>query len=58
MAYGILVPCPGIEPAPPAMEAWSLNHWTTMQVSLFTFLKRRMYLCIICLIKNQYLLLP
>ena len=25
-ACGILVPWPGIEPLPPAMEAWSLNH--------------------------------
>ena len=28
MAYGILVPQPGIEPTPPALEAQSLNHWT------------------------------
>ena len=27
-ACGILVPWPGIEPMPPAMEVWSLNHWT------------------------------
>ena len=20
---------PGIEPVPPALEAWNLNHWTT-----------------------------
>ena len=32
MAFGILVPQPGIEPAPPTMEAWSLNHWTTREV--------------------------
>ena len=31
-AYGILVPQPGIEPVPPAVEAWSLNHWTTREV--------------------------
>ena len=24
----ILVPPPGIEPAPPTLEAQSLNHWT------------------------------
>ena len=29
---GILVPQPGIKPAPPALEAWSLNHWTTREV--------------------------
>ena len=32
MAYGILVPQPGIELASPALEAWSLNHWTTREV--------------------------
>ena len=25
----ILVPCSGIKPVPPTLEAWSLNHWTT-----------------------------
>ena len=29
---GILVPWPGIEPGLPALEAWSLNHWTTREV--------------------------
>ena len=28
MAYEMLVHQPGMEPAPPAMEAQSLNHWT------------------------------
>ena len=28
-ACGILVPRPGIKPMPPAVEAQSLNHWTT-----------------------------
>ena len=28
-----LLPCqPGIEPVPPALEAQSLNHWTTREV--------------------------
>ena len=27
VAYGFLVPCPGIEPGPPAVEVWSSNHW-------------------------------
>ena len=31
-ACGILVPRPGIAPAPPAVEAWSLNHWTAREV--------------------------
>ena len=30
-ACGILAPRPGIEPAPPAVEAWSPNHWTTRE---------------------------
>ena len=33
MVCGILVPQPGIEPAPLAMEAPSLNHWATREVS-------------------------
>ena len=32
MPCGILVPWPGIETMPPAMEAWSLNHWTIREV--------------------------
>ena len=32
VACGILVHCPGIEPSPPAVEARSLNHWTTREV--------------------------
>ena len=35
MACGILVPQPGIKPMPPALEAQSLNHWTTREVLLF-----------------------
>ena len=31
MAYGILVPQPGIELKPPAVEAQSLNHWPTRE---------------------------
>ena len=27
-----LVPWPGIEPRPPALGAWSLNHWTIREV--------------------------
>ena len=32
MACGILVPQPGIEPMPPALEAQSFNHWTAREV--------------------------
>ena len=38
MAYGILIPWPGIEPMPSALVAWSLNHWTTREVNIFTLL--------------------
>ena len=31
LACGILVPWPGIEPMPPALAAWSLNHWSTRE---------------------------
>ena len=37
MACGILVPQPGIEPVPPAVEARSLNHWTAREVPTVTF---------------------
>ena len=33
-ACGILVLQAGIEPVPPALEAQSLNHWTTREVQL------------------------
>ena len=29
-----LVPCPGMEPGPPALGAWSLSHWTTRKPSV------------------------
>ena len=32
MACGILVPQPGIESAPSAVEMLSLNHWTARDV--------------------------
>ena len=31
MACGILVPQSGIESGPPAVEVWSLNHWTARE---------------------------
>ena len=34
-AYEILVLQPGIKPAPPALEAWSVNHWTAREVPRF-----------------------
>ena len=30
--HGILVPQPGIKPVSSALEAWSLNYWTTGEV--------------------------
>ena len=35
-ACGILVPWPGIKPWHPALEAWSLNHWTARGVLHFS----------------------
>ena len=32
MLCGILVPWPGVMLMPPALEAWSLNHWTAREV--------------------------
>ena len=39
-ARGILVPQPGTEPTPLALEAWSLNHWTAAEV-LYLFFKKK-----------------
>jgi len=39
MVCGILVPQPGIEPMPSAVEAWMLNHWTTRVVPKAFFKK-------------------
>ena len=38
MSCGILVSWPGIEPMSPAVEAQSLNHWTTREVSTTLFM--------------------
>lgn len=34
---GILDPCPGNKPGPPALERWSLIHWATREVLIKTF---------------------
>ena len=39
IAYGILAPRPGIGPAPPAVEVWNLNHWTTREVPTSNYFK-------------------
>ena len=39
-ACGILVLRPGIEPMPPAVEAWSSNHWTAREFPSQLILKR------------------
>ena len=31
---GSYFPEPGIKPAPPAVEAWTLNHWTAREVPI------------------------
>ena len=38
VAYGILVPWPGIKTALPAVEAWNPNHWMAREVLFFFFL--------------------
>ena len=40
-ACGILVPLPGIELSPPAVEARSLNHWTVREVPVTDFMEGR-----------------
>ena len=44
MACGILVSQPGIKPVPPALEAWSLNHWTAREVPQGLFLKDKYFI--------------
>ena len=53
VACGILAPQPGIEPVPPAVEVWSLSHWTAREVSsihfsflLHNFMDRRFILTV------------
>ena len=36
-ACGILIPWPGIEPGPLAVNAWSPNHWTTRELPSIMF---------------------
>ena len=40
MACSILVPQPGIKPIPPAVETWSLNHWTAREIPCLLFRRR------------------
>ena len=49
-AYVILVPRPGIEPLPTAVEVQSLNHWTGREVPLTTFIDRHATVLIIFII--------
>ena len=44
-ACGILVPRPGIKPMPPAVDAWSLNHWTAREVPRNFFFFFNIWLC-------------
>ena len=38
-AWGIVVPQSGIEPMSLAVKAWSLNHWTSSDISTYFLLK-------------------
>ena len=40
LACRILVPQPGTEVVPPALGAWTLNHWTTGQVPIVLFKRK------------------
>ena len=41
VACGILIPQPGIKPAPSAVNAWSPNHSTTREFPKYFFLKSK-----------------
>ena len=49
-----LVPRPGIKPGPPALGAWSLNHWTTREVPPFVSLNELMPV-VYCRVANSFL---
>ena len=61
---GILVPQPGIEPTPPAMEARNPNHWTAREVPKSTCFQRDHSWCGACppgrgvLVRFLHLLYP
>ena len=40
---GILVPQPGTEPAPLALEVWSFNHWTAREVPWSWFIRNFLF---------------
>ena len=39
VAYGILVPQPGIKAGPSAVRAQNPNHWTARELPYFSYLK-------------------
>ena len=45
----ILVPQPGIEPVPPAVEVHSPNHWPAREFSIYLFIYLFIYLYLIYL---------
>ena len=49
MACGVLVPRPGIEPAPSAVKVWRPNHWTGREfpVCLFFNIYLFIWLCLV-----------
>ena len=48
VACGILVPRPGVEPVPAAVEVRSLNHWTAREVPS-PILKAKFNWCVLLL---------
>ena len=48
VACGILVPSPGIEPGPPAVETWSPNHWTAREFPVILLIHCWIWWLIFC----------
>ena len=48
-----LVPITKIEPRPPALGAWSLNHWTTREVPIISALKTVSSFCYVIKFKSS-----
>ena len=44
MTLRILVPQPGMEPLPPAVETRNLNHWTAREVPIFLIISQHLAL--------------
>ena len=55
VAFRILVPHLGIEPGPPAVEAWNPNHWTSREVSVGLYFNNSKCLHKTCCVSGTFI---